>query len=180
MSLAVKCLCGIYRQQRLLILTLGLGIRPHSTDRARSQNVQRLSGGVQRRCRFLLRTKLVSIMSSYCRLWRRGGSNTRNGVIKVCDEFPGFTRFTQHQPYGAKTSQRISVPRSHAKHPSDTIPAVSEETIGSAIETFLPDFKGKPRFNKTLCWCTDTADSNLLVCAYPGWKGFYIATGDSG
>ena len=112
--------------------------------------------------------------------WVEGGSNTRHGIIKVCDEFPGFTRFTQHQPYGAKTSQRISVPRSHTRHPTDTIPAASEETIGEAIETFLPDFKGKPRFNKTLCWCTDTADSNLLVCAYPGWKGFYIATGDSG
>jgi sarcosine oxidase/L-pipecolate oxidase len=104
----------------------------------------------------------------------------RHGVIKVCDEFPGFTRYTTHQPHGAKSPQRISVPRSHAKHPTDTIPLASEKTLGHAFDTYLPRFADKPRFNKALCWCTDTADSNLLVCEYPGWKGFYIASGDSG
>ncbi|KAF2110902.1 fructosyl amino acid oxidase [Lophiotrema nucula] len=103
-----------------------------------------------------------------------------NGIIKICDEFPGFTRFKQHQPYGVDKPKRISVPRSHAKHPTDTIPDASEKTIRRARDTFLPKFKDRPLFNQSLCWCTDTADAALLICEYPGWSNFYIASGDSG
>lgn len=107
-------------------------------------------------------------------------TNYRHGVIKVCDEFPGFTRFKQHQPYGATSPKQISVPRSHAKHPTDTYPDASEVSIGKAVSTFLPQFKDKKLFNRSLCWCTDTADAGLLVCEHPKWKNFILATGDSG
>ncbi|EUC37111.1 hypothetical protein COCCADRAFT_1887 [Bipolaris zeicola 26-R-13] len=103
-----------------------------------------------------------------------------HGVIKVCDEFPGFTRFKQHQPYGAKAPKRISVPRSAAKHPTDTYPDASEVSIRKAIATFLPKFTKKELFNRHLCWCTDTADAALLMCEHPEWKNFVLATGDSG
>ncbi|KAI2778003.1 fructosyl peptide oxidase [Daldinia loculata] len=103
-----------------------------------------------------------------------------DGIIKVCDEFPGFTRFKQHQPYGAASPKRISVPRSHAKHPTDTYPDASEESIRRAVSTFLPQFKHKELFNRALCWCTDTADAALLICEHPRWKNFILATGDSG
>ncbi|KAJ6104729.1 hypothetical protein N7523_011049 [Penicillium sp. IBT 18751x] len=103
-----------------------------------------------------------------------------HGVIKVCDEFPGFSRFKQHQPYGATSPKMISVPRSHAQHPTDTYPDASEVTIRKAIARFLPNFKGKELFNRTMCWCTDTADANLLICEHPKWKNFILATGDSG
>ncbi|OWZ61044.1 fructosyl amino acid oxidase [Cryptococcus neoformans Bt63] len=102
------------------------------------------------------------------------------GVIKVCDEFPGFTRFKHHQPYGASSTKLISVPRSHAKHPTDTIPDESDASIRRAISAFLPRFKQKELFNRALCWCTDTADANLLICEHPKWKNFILATGDSG
>lgn len=102
------------------------------------------------------------------------------GVIKVCDEFPGFTRFKQHQPFGADAPKSISVPRSHAKHPTDTYPDASEKSIRRAIDTFLPRFKDKTLFNRALCWCTDTADAALLICEHPKWKNFILATGDSG
>jgi sarcosine oxidase/L-pipecolate oxidase len=102
------------------------------------------------------------------------------GVIKVCDEFPGFTRFKEQYPYGGDASKRISVPRSHAKHPTDTYPDASEVTIRKAIDVYLPRFKDKKLFNRALCWCTDTADAALLVCGYPKWKNFFLATGDSG
>lgn len=103
-----------------------------------------------------------------------------HGVIKVCDEFPGFTRYKMHQPYGAKAPKRISVPRSHAKHPSDTYPDASEESIKKAVATFMPEFKNKELFNRAMCWCTDTADAALLICEHPEWKNFVLATGDSG
>ncbi|KAI1445101.1 fructosyl amino acid oxidase [Annulohypoxylon stygium] len=102
------------------------------------------------------------------------------GIIKVCDEFPGFTRFKQHQPYGADKPKRISVPRSHAKHPTDTYPDASEKSVRKAIATFLPRFTEKELFNRAMCWCTDTADGALLICEHPKWKNFILATGDSG
>ncbi|KAL5458243.1 hypothetical protein PMIN06_003443 [Paraphaeosphaeria minitans] len=102
------------------------------------------------------------------------------GVIKICDEFPGFTRFKKHQPYGAKASTQISVPRSHAKHPTDTYPDASEISIRRAIDTFLPRFNNKKLFNRSLCWCTDTSDAALLICEHPKWKNLILTTGDSG
>ncbi|KAI2477253.1 Fructosyl peptide oxidase [Pyrenophora tritici-repentis] len=104
----------------------------------------------------------------------------KNNVIKVCDEFPGYTRFKQHTPYGATAPKRISVPRSAAKHPTDTYPNASEVSIRKAIATFLPKFTEKELSNRHLCWCTDTADAALLMCEHPQWKNFVLATGDSG
>jgi sarcosine oxidase/L-pipecolate oxidase len=102
------------------------------------------------------------------------------GVIKVCDEFPGFTRFKLHQPFGADGPKPISVPRSHAKHPTDTYPEASEKSIRRAIDVYLPRFNGKQLYTRTLCWCTDTADGAPLICEHPRWKNLIIATGDSG
>lgn len=103
-----------------------------------------------------------------------------HGVIKICDEFPGFTRFKLHRPFGTEREKKISVPRSHAEHPTDTYPDASEVTIRRAVEIFLPRFKEKKLFNRSLCWCTDTADAALLICEHPEWKNFVLATGDSG
>lgn len=103
-----------------------------------------------------------------------------NGVVKVCDEFPGFTRFKCVTPYGAAAPQRVSVPRSHALHPSDTYPDASEASVRRAVGKLLPRFVDRPLFNRTLCWCTDTADAALLVCEHPAWRNFFVATGDSG
>ena len=85
-----------------------------------------------------------------------------------------------HQPFGAPAPKPVSVPRSHAKHPTDTYPDASEVTIRKAISAFLPRFKDKDLFNRSLCWCTDTADANLLITEDPRWKNLILATGDSG
>ncbi|KAL4959803.1 NAD(P)/FAD-dependent oxidoreductase [Aspergillus stella-maris] len=102
------------------------------------------------------------------------------GIIKVCDEFAGFTRFKSHTPYGASGPKPISVPRSHAAHPADTYPDASEITIKKAIARFLPQFKDRQMFNRAMCWCTDTADANLLITEHPRYKNLVIASGDSG
>lgn len=54
-------------------------------------------------------------------------------LMQVCDEFNGWTRFKTHQPFGAPKPLWMSVPRSHAAHPSDTYPDASERTIKKAI-----------------------------------------------
>ena len=84
-----------------------------------------------------------------------------------------------HRSFGASSPKMISVPRSHAKHPTDTIPNASDASIRKAIAAFLPKFKDKKLFNQHLCWCTDTADAVLLICEHPQWKNFILATGDS-
>ncbi|KAJ4181629.1 hypothetical protein NW755_010898 [Fusarium falciforme] len=103
-----------------------------------------------------------------------------DGIIKVCDEFPGFTHFKKHQPFGAAHPKLISVPRSHASHPTDTYPDASEATIRKAMARFLPDFRDRKIIDRAMCWCTDTADANLLICEHPRWKNLILATGDSG
>jgi sarcosine oxidase/L-pipecolate oxidase len=85
-----------------------------------------------------------------------------------------------HKPFGASEPTRISVPRSHAKHPTDTIPDASQVSIRKAVATFLPKFMNRSLFNQQLCWCTDTADAALLICEHPQWKNLILATGDSG
>lgn len=96
-----------------------------------------------------------------------------HGVIKVYDEFPGFTRFKQCQPYGVAMLEQISVPRSHAKHPTDTYPDASEVMIRRAVSMFLLQFTDGKLFNRRLGWCTDTADAALLICEHPRWKSFF-------
>ncbi|KAF9073737.1 FAD dependent oxidoreductase [Rhodocollybia butyracea] len=103
-----------------------------------------------------------------------------DGIIKVCDEFPGFARYKMHQPFGASKPRSISIPRSHARHPTDTYPDASEITIRKAIAALLPRFNDKELFNRAMCWCADTADANLLICEHPRWKNLFLATGDSG
>jgi sarcosine oxidase / L-pipecolate oxidase len=98
----------------------------------------------------------------------------------VCDEFPGFSHYVECQPYGAKKPKRISVPRSHADHPSDTYPDASEATIRKAVARFLPALKDKEFVFRAMCWCADTADANLLICEHPKWRNLILATGDSG
>lgn len=86
-----------------------------------------------------------------------------------------------HQPFGASEPKRISVPRSHAKHPTDTIPDASRVSIRKAIKALLPRFYyDQELWNQQLCWCTDTADAALLICEHPDWKNLILATGDSG
>jgi hypothetical protein len=101
-------------------------------------------------------------------------------VIKVCNEFAGYTRYMRTTPFGASSPQHVSVPRSHAVHPSDTTPAEGAASVRRVVTTLLPRFAEKDLAAQKMCWCTDTADAQLLLCEDPRWKGLLLATGDSG
>jgi glycine/D-amino acid oxidase-like deaminating enzyme len=103
-----------------------------------------------------------------------------NGVVKVCNEFAGYTRVRRAQPFGAARPQKLSVPRSHATHPSDTMPAEGAASVRRVVTTLLPQFGARAFAEEKMCWCTDTADAQLLLCEDPRWKGLVLATGDSG
>ncbi|CDZ98665.1 FAD-dependent oxidoreductase [Phaffia rhodozyma] len=103
------------------------------------------------------------------------------GLLKLCNEFSGYTRILHSQtPFGTSHPQDISVPRSHAVHPTDTIPTEGLDDIKYLISTLLPDFQDRPLVGAKMCWCTDTADAEWLFTEDPRWRGLFLTTGDSG
>ncbi|WVQ85370.1 hypothetical protein IAT38_007535 [Cryptococcus sp. DSM 104549] len=101
-------------------------------------------------------------------------------LLKLCNEFPGYTNFTSCTPFGASQPKSISVPRSHAQHPTDTMPTESLDEIKRLVKKCLPHLEGRELINQSMCWCTDTDDAQWLLCQDPRWKGLVLATGDSG
>ena len=76
---------------------------------------------------------------------------TERGVMKFVNEFEGFTRMSQCQPFGADRKQTLSVPRSHAQNPTDTIPTVGRAAIHGVIDKFLPRLSGRELFDTAIC-----------------------------
>jgi len=103
-----------------------------------------------------------------------------NGLLKLCNEFPGYTNLTTCRPFGATSDQLMSVPRSHADHPTDTMPTESLDDIKRLVSTCLPHLVDRPLINQAMCWCTDTPDARWLLCRDPRWANLILATGDSG
>jgi sarcosine oxidase/L-pipecolate oxidase len=77
-----------------------------------------------------------------------------NGVLKICNEFPGYTRYMPSRPFGATENVPVSVPRSHAVHPSDTMPTEGLNDIQRLIRTLIPQFVGREIIDQKMCWCT--------------------------
>ncbi|KAJ9112681.1 hypothetical protein QFC22_006183 [Naganishia vaughanmartiniae] len=101
-------------------------------------------------------------------------------IIKLCDEFPGYTRLMETTPFGAEEPVEVSVPRSHSAHPTDTVPEEGRRRLRRVVEVMLPEFKEREFVKSYMCWCTDTADAEWLFCQHPSHPGLYLATGDSG
>lgn len=69
-------------------------------------------------------------------------------------EFPGYTRIIDNfKPFGATKPGPLSVPRSHAIHPSDTMPEEGLDDIKRLIKTLLPELVGRPLIDAKMCWC---------------------------
>ncbi|ODN80322.1 hypothetical protein L198_07822 [Cryptococcus wingfieldii CBS 7118] len=102
------------------------------------------------------------------------------GLLKLCNEFPGYTNLTPSTPYPLTTPTLLSSPRAHADHPTDTIPTESLLAIEKLIKVCLPWLEGRELVKQGMCWCTDTEDGNWLLCEDPRWEGLVLMTGDSG
>lgn len=103
-----------------------------------------------------------------------------DGYMKIVNEFEGYTHHEPCQPFGSSSEQTLSVPRSHALHPDDTIPDEGRQAIQNVVDTFLPHLSGRPLVDCKLCWCTDSTDGNWLMCEHPRFPNVVLATGDSG
>lgn len=76
----------------------------------------------------------------------------------------------------------VSVPRTHITDPALSIPAEGAEDLRRALREMIPwpELRDRP-FSKTrLCWYSDTPTADFLIDYHPGWRGLFIATGDSG
>ncbi|WVQ65965.1 uncharacterized protein L199_004143 [Kwoniella botswanensis] len=102
------------------------------------------------------------------------------GIMKFVNEFEGYTRLASCRPFGSDKDITMSVPRSHALNPTDTIPEEGEQAIRKVIKTCFPQFADRPLFDKAICWCTDSYDGNWLLTEDPRYKGLVLATGDCG
>lgn len=102
------------------------------------------------------------------------------GVMKFCNEFEGYTRKITCQPFGSQEDCEISVPRSHALHPTDTMPDEGRDAIRELIKTCFPALADRPLFDTAMCWCNDSFDGHWLLTEHPIYKGLYVASGDSG
>jgi sarcosine oxidase/L-pipecolate oxidase len=102
------------------------------------------------------------------------------GLIKLVNEFAGYTHKIPCRPFPLEHDVVMSVPRSHAENPTDTFPDECAEAIERLVETCLPHLSGRPLISRAMCWCTDTVDSQWLLCEHPRYSGLVVATGDSG
>lgn len=101
-----------------------------------------------------------------------------DGLVKICNEFPGFTFYRDVLVDGQR--KRLSVPRGHGSHPSDTMPPRSFAEVHALLELLKPEWSARPLLDPKICWCTDTPDRHFLLCAHPRRPGLVLATGDSG
>lgn len=102
------------------------------------------------------------------------------GLMKFVNEFEGYTYHSSCRPFGSTSDQTLSVPRSHAQHPTDGIPDEGRKAIHRVIDTFLPQLSGRQLVGEAICWCTDSFDGNWLLCPHPKYSNVFLATGDSG
>lgn len=137
-------------------------------------------------------------------------------MIKLVNEFEGLTNVQPWRPFPRNIAGPpfapsdpspfpsepipISVPRSHALNPTDTIPTECLAAIERLVDHCLPFLNDPETLRRTghtaegrrelvqraMCWCTDTVDSNWLICRDPRWSHandsapVILATGDSG
>ncbi|CAF1437412.1 unnamed protein product [Adineta steineri] len=96
------------------------------------------------------------------------------GMIKVCNEYPGFTNYQHIMADGKK--KWVSVPVQ-----SSSIPTRSSREIHDLLLSLKPEWADLPMHNARMCWCTDTADRHYLITLHPEYDGTLIlASGASG
>ncbi|KZT30964.1 DAO-domain-containing protein [Neolentinus lepideus HHB14362 ss-1] len=101
------------------------------------------------------------------------------GYVKICNEFPGFTNYQKALVEGKE--KKLSVPRGHGSHPTDTMPDRSFQEVRDLLDILKPEWRDRELLNSKMCWCTDTPDRNFLISLHPQYgRSLVLATGDSG
>jgi sarcosine oxidase/L-pipecolate oxidase len=114
-----------------------------------------------------------------------------NRVLKIARHASGYVNpTTLHTPplplspqsAGPSISAPASLPLTHLDHPNLSIPAEGADDLRRALHEMIPwpELKDRPFTKTRLCWYSDTPTGDFLIDYHPGWRGLFVATGDSG
>ncbi|PHH73352.1 hypothetical protein CDD82_5530 [Ophiocordyceps australis] len=85
-------------------------------------------------------------------------------------------------PTAARVPIVASCPLTSRDGKLERMPDQDDAAMRSALRDLLPvsAMQDRPWREVRICWYADTTDGNWLVDWHPGWKGLFLATGDSG
>lgn len=112
----------------------------------------------------------------------------RDGLLKFARHDFGYvnpTTITRALPVSHKDKRETflaSQPYTSRVDASDPFPAEADQDLRRALTDLIPirGLENRPWKKTRICWYADTRDGEWLVDWHPGWKGLFIATGDSG
>ncbi|KAH8729342.1 FAD dependent oxidoreductase [Ilyonectria robusta] len=112
----------------------------------------------------------------------------RDGLLKFARHDFGYvnpTTITRALPVSHKAKRETflaSQPYTSRVDASDPFPAEADQDLRRALTDLIPirGLENRPWKKTRICWYADTRDGEWLVDWHPGWKGLFIATGDSG
>ncbi|UNI22628.1 hypothetical protein JDV02_008497 [Purpureocillium takamizusanense] len=112
----------------------------------------------------------------------------REKVLKVARHSFGYLNpTTVHNALPPSPSLRrgpivVSRPATHRDGELSRLPLEADVDLRRALKDLVPikGLENRPWRETRLCWYSDTRDGDWLVDWHPGWKGLFIATGDSG
>ncbi|PHH62520.1 hypothetical protein CDD81_7093 [Ophiocordyceps australis] len=85
-------------------------------------------------------------------------------------------------PSAARVPIVVSCPLTSRDGKLERLPDQDDAVMRAALRDLLPvsGIQDRPWREVRICWYADTTDADWLVDWHPGWKGLFVATGDSG
>lgn len=101
----------------------------------------------------------------------------KSKILKICLAGGGIKRLT-NDPF--VKGSKLSLPRYHNDHPTDTIPVERAIEVSKILEQYTPELKNHNLFNSKICWIGDAQESHFIIDKIPDCSNIWVATGDSG
>ncbi|EEU46905.1 uncharacterized protein NECHADRAFT_67391 [Fusarium vanettenii 77-13-4] len=112
----------------------------------------------------------------------------RNQVLKIARHTFGYinpvkiTKALPPSPTDKREPFIASQPYTARNDASNPLPTEADRDLRRALKDLTPvrGLENRPWKEARICWYSDTRDGEWLIDYHPGWKGLFVATGDSG
>ncbi|KAF4972835.1 hypothetical protein FZEAL_9516 [Fusarium zealandicum] len=112
----------------------------------------------------------------------------RNQVLKIARHSFGWVnpvKVTKALPPSPKDKREpflASQPYTSRNDASNPLPIEADRDLRRALKDLcaVRGLEDRPWKEARICWYADTRDGEWLIDYHPGWKGLFVATGDSG
>ncbi|KAI1609747.1 sarcosine oxidase [Exophiala viscosa] len=74
----------------------------------------------------------------------------------------------------------VSLPRYREDNPRDDVPDEIQRRLRGWVREVMPELAERPWSETRICWDTETANEDFVICRHPRQKGLIITTGGSG